>query len=562
MTPTLNLASDTVSPSSRTRAICVTLAIAVLWLSTLGIRALFDPDEGRYAEIPREMVASGDWITPRLNGIKYFEKPPLQYWATAAAYQLVGFSPWSVRLWPALMAFLTVGLTWWAGRRHWGANAGRLAALVLLGSPYFVVFGHVATLDMGITAFLTLSLVAFLRLRQAAEAGRPTRPWADLMWLAMGLSVLSKGLIGVVLPLAACVAYVLLARDRRVFDNLHPLRGMLLLLLVTAPWFIAVSLRNPEFPQFFFIHEHFARYTSTVHHRAGPIWYYLPIVSVALFPWLIVLGRAVRRAWTSRFASPGSAGKTFRPGLFLTSWVLVVFAFFSVSGSKLPAYTLPLMPAAALLIGREAALLSPRQRRREIGYLAALGAVGLFVFVEVVEQINKATSVFDLYENFSHWAEPAAIVLFLGAAFEWWRRGSALSALAGTALCGFVASHLLIAGATELTPLNSAHELAQKIEPFITPQSRLFSVGMYQQTLTPYTGRTWTLVAYQDEMAFGIEQEPQRWISNLHDFENAWRDTADAIAVMRPSTYDELLRDGLAMKQIAVFPDKIAVAKP
>lgn len=561
MNTSLPMTTQLVVDSARWRAICVALAVAALWLSSLGIRALFDPDEGRYAEIPREMVTSGDWITPRLNGIKYFEKPPLQYWATAAAYEVTGFSQWSVRLWPALMAFLTIGLTGWVGLRLWGRNAGRLAALVLLGSPYFVVFGHVATLDMGLTAFLTLSLAGFLCLRLAAEAGRPTRPWADLIWLAMGLAVLSKGLIGIVLPLASCAAYAAITRGRRVFADLHPVRGIPILLLVAAPWFIVVQMRNPEFAGFFFVREHFDRYVSTMHHRAGPLWYYVPIVALALFPWLIVLGRAVRRAWSSLAPASDARAPQFSPALFLAIWMLVVFGFFSVSGSKLPAYTLPLMPAAALLIGREAALLPAYAKRKEIGYLAALGAVGLFVFVEAVEQINQATSVFDLYENFSHWAEPAAVVLLLGAALLWRKRGSARAAVAGTALCGFVASQLLIAGATELAPLDSAHELAQRVQPFITPQTRLFSVGMYEQTLAPYTGRTWTVVDFQDELAFGLAQEPQLSVPDLAEFERVWSEGTNEIAVMHLGTYDRLVRDRLQMKPVAVLRDRIAVTK-
>src|ERR1700740_3134983 len=111
--------------------------MGALWFATLPVRPLLDPDEGRYAEIPREMVATGDWVTPRLNDLKYFEKPPLQYWATAAAYELFGFSEWSARIWPALTGFLGIVMTFWVGRRLFSQRAAVYAALVLVASPYY-----------------------------------------------------------------------------------------------------------------------------------------------------------------------------------------------------------------------------------------------------------------------------------------------------------------------------------------------------------------------------------------------------------------------------------------
>lgn len=435
-----------------------TIAVAIgLWFATLGIRVLFNPDEGRYAEIPREMAASGDWVTPRLNGIKYFEKPPLQYWATVIAYKAFGLNEWSVRLWPALTALFAVGLVWLAGARLFGRKQGRYAVMVLLSSPYFVVFGHIATLDMGVTAFLTLTLVSFL-MHQAAPAGTTRRDvWLLAMWIGMALAILSKGLIGMVLPVGALIFYTLLSRDLSSWKGLRPISGCTIVLAIAAPWFVLVSLRNPEFPGFFFIHEHFQRFTSTVHQRAGPIWYYLPIFAFALFPWLVVFADAVRAAWRKR-TNPG-----FNPQLFLVAWITSIVAFFSVSGSKLPGYVLPVMPAAALLIGECVAALSPGARRRSIGVLAVLGAVGLFVVIEIIEWMNEQTSVFDLYENWSDWAEPAAAVLLAGGLLLLWRRSSIALSMLGAALCGLVASHLLVAGATELAPLNSGYALAMRV---------------------------------------------------------------------------------------------------
>ncbi|MBI3068262.1 MAG: glycosyltransferase family 39 protein, partial [Betaproteobacteria bacterium] len=246
------------------------LAVTLIWFSNLEYRKLVRPDEGRYAEIPREMAVSGDWLTPRLNGIKYFEKPPLQYWATAAAYTMFGEHHWTARLWPALTGWLGLLLVFFAGRRLFGNVAGFYSAVVLAGSPLYALVAHVNTLDMGVTFFMTAVLLAFLLAQHAAATPRENRTWMHVAWAAAALAVLSKGLIGVVLPAAALVVYSLVQRDFALWKRLHLASGVALFLLIAAPWFVAVSIANPEFPRFFFVHEHFERFLTTVHKRDQP----------------------------------------------------------------------------------------------------------------------------------------------------------------------------------------------------------------------------------------------------------------------------------------------------
>ena len=187
------------------RTLIALLAFAAVWFSNLEYRKLVNPDEGRYAEIPREMVASGDWITPRLNDIKYFEKPALQYWATAAAYTVFGEHQWTARLWSALTGLLGVLMVFFTGRRLFGAQAGLYAALVLGSSLLWVLIGHVNTLDMGVSFFLSAAVCAFLLAQHDAAEARARTPWMLAAWAALALALLSKGLIGLVLPAAALV---------------------------------------------------------------------------------------------------------------------------------------------------------------------------------------------------------------------------------------------------------------------------------------------------------------------------------------------------------------------
>ena len=536
----------------------LTLAVmTAAWFGGLGYRKLADPDEGRYAEIPREMTLSGDWVTPRLNQIKYFEKPPLQYWATAAAYKLFGFGEWTTRMWPAVTGLLGILLTWFAGRRLFGGQAGQLAALVLIGTPYYVVIGHIATLDMGVTFFLTAALYAFLLAQVEPAGSRRDRLWMAAAWACMGFAVLSKGLIGVVLPVLALVVYCAVQRDLSVWRRLHPVSGLALLLVVCAPWFVRVSLANPEFPGFFFLHEHFARFTSTVHHRGGPLWYFVPIVLLGMLPWIVVLGSAVKHAWRR-----GGHAKAFSPERFLLVWAACVFVFFSVSGSKLPAYVLPMVPALALLAGARMVEMTESQILRRVIPPAILGAILIFAANEVVETLHEGQSVYPLYEHYSLWTDAATLLILVTTNLLALRRRPQRADLRLFALVWLIAAQVVLTGFESLSPLRSAWITAQEIQPHLRPDTQVFSVGRYEQTLPPYLKRPVVLVAHAGELQFGIEQEPTRWLPTIPDFEREWRAASSAIALMNPASYEQALADGLPMEVISRAEQRVVVRKP
>jgi 4-amino-4-deoxy-L-arabinose transferase-like glycosyltransferase len=528
------------------------LVLAAAWFATTPVRPLLDPDEGRYAEIPREMLASGDWVTPRFDGLKYFEKPPLQYWATAAVYRLVGLSEWSSRAWSVALAFGCLALTFAWTRALFGAAAGLAALTALAVSPYFLVVGHLNLLDAGLTFWLTAAVLAFTRAQSAAPASRAERDWMLAAWAAAALGVLSKGIVVGVLAGGALIIYTLLERDAAPWRRLHPATGIPLLLLLAAPWFIAVSVRNPGFAGFFFVHEHFARFLTTVHQRVEPWWYFLPLLLLGVLPWIAPLARAIRGAW--REAPPPQS--TFRPRRFLLIYAAVTLLFFSASGSKLAPYILPMFPVLAALAGAQAA--DPAR----LAAVAARGGAGLILLVVVAGIVYSARrNAFVPHEALA-WMAAASLSALLAALFTLRAvplpgRARAFTAAAGAIL----AWQCLLCAYAVIPPARSARDLVAATRSAVGPQTSLYSVGQYRETVSPYLGRTLTLVDYEGELAFGLRAEPGRQDLGVEAFRARWGASRDAVAFFDPGVWDSWRRQGFPGRVIAADNYTVAVSR-
>src|SRR6185369_5533685 len=279
------------APSARV-LLFLTLFFCPAFFLFLGRTPLIEPDEARYAEIAREMLERGDFITPHLNYVKYFEKPPLHYWLTALSFSVFGQNEFAARFPGALSGLLGVLWLYHLGRKVLGAREGLLAALALGTCVGYQALARIAIIDPILTTCLSISLGSFLI---ASREGEPrSRTYYHLFFLFSALAVLSKGLIGIVFPAGIAGLYLLLSRRFGVLRRLPLWTGSPLFLAVAAPWFVAVGVKNPEFFRFFFIHEHLERFTTTVHHRYEPFWWYLPVFLLLLLPWSFFLPAAAR----------------------------------------------------------------------------------------------------------------------------------------------------------------------------------------------------------------------------------------------------------------------------
>jgi 4-amino-4-deoxy-L-arabinose transferase-like glycosyltransferase len=542
------------------RGLWVLLAVfAAGWFCNLGYRHLVRPDEGRYAEIPREMVASGDWLTPRLNGFKYFEKPALQYWATAAAFTAFGENEWAARLWPGLMGFLGVLLVFYTGNRLFGPPRGLYAAAVAASSALYVFIGHVLTLDMALTFFLSVAVFAVALAQRDAADALERRRWMLAAWAATALAVLTKGLVGIVLPVAAVGLYVLIERDWKRLARLHIVSGGLLFLLIAAPWFVAVSRANPEFFHFFFIQEHFERFLTREHGRYQPMWYFVPVLLAGMLPWTVSLVPALWRSWAR------SPDEGFQPQRFLLLWAIVVFAFFSVSDSKLASYILPIFPALALLVGR---YLSRGGRRVALAQAIVAAAVGLGAALAAPQATLLAEEMIlpaALLAGYVPWLVAAGIALLAGAAIAVWlgARGRPAASALSLAFGALVATQLGLSGYEQLSPAYSAYHSVQKIRSQLKPDAPFYIVNTFDHTLPFYLGRTVTMVAYKDELAKAIGWEPQKFLPDTAAFARAWETDPEAFAMFDPNDLAVFLKaHPVPMQVIASDPRRVIVKKP
>jgi len=539
--------------SPRDRAWLAWLFIAFAWFASIGTHSLFDPDEGRYAEIPREMWASGDWITPTLNGLPYFEKPVLQYWATAAIYALTGVSEAGSRFWAFALAFGCMPLLFWLSRGLGFSTAIAWRAVFFLAiSPFYVLIGHVNLLDQSFAFFAFAALATFL-IAQRSEEDQAEKLML-LAWAALAAAVLTKGIVVLVLTGATLVVHAIVHRDAGFLKRLRFWPGGLLFLAIVAPWFWSVETRNPGFLQFFFIHEHFARFLTKVHRRDEPWWYFIPLVLLAALPVIGTWRRGLARSWREK-----PEGAAFPALRFLIFWCLVTFVFFSLSNSKLPPYILPMIPPLMLLLASQSE--DDRKLSRHALILQSL-LIGVLSVAMIIFD-RRRDGAFDLP------VFAACGVGLVALAFAWFShlRGRSQHALwMPVALSALFAWQGLLVAYAVLPPERSARALVATIRSEVRPTTTLYSVAQYRHSASFYLGRSMTLVAYKGELEEGLRRvgaaDPSRYIETLETFVVRWREERDAVAFIEPRAYDELRALGFEGRRLPdADPRSVVVAR-
>ena len=553
------------NPSDKSLTILVLLAAASIFFAGLGDYPLLDPDEGRYAEIPREMVESGDYITPRLNYVKYYEKPPLYYWITAGSLILFGQNEMAVRAVPALAGCLTVLLIIGFGKRLFGGMAGPMAGWIYATSVLPVVMARMPIIDGVFSLFLTATWASWW-LGYDTESKRKRKIWYILAWGCMGLATMTKGIAAIALTVAIIFPFVFLRRDWKALKNMAWMPGILLFAAIVLPWHIAAALRDPQFLHFYIIVQHFQRLTYQEHF--SPFWFFPAILPFGLLFWTALFFPAVANAFKRALGAvkilPRSAHMPNRKSntgiatgppkryeeegeshkvLFLIIWTLSVPGLFSLSSGKLIPYILPACPAMALLVSRY--LLRGGLENRSTPWCGALTAGLLLIGIPVIFHFASLQDTLpaDAVRAPLHaalWGLGAGSALLILAVFK--RRfmplttGLVLVALLPTAILTVpaVAKYRKIGGLIKAmpSPLPSNIKIAEW--------------SNYDQSLSFYTKRRIILVDEIDELAFGKSLERKSGFF-LKGAENLKRLAGDGpfLVNLRPEAWPRVRKWGI-----------------
>lgn len=511
----------------------LTIVIGGLFFILLGTRPLFVPDEGRYAEIAREMLASGDYVTPYLNGIKYFEKPVLFYWLGAAAMKLGGINLWSLRSINALLGLFGCFITYLTARKFYGRSTGLFAGLILGTSTLYFVMAHTISLDLPVTLFLTICLMTFI-LGTQEQPGLLRRSYLYTASSAAALAVLTKGLIGIVFPSIIIFAWIAATANWRLLKKLYLPSCIILFLAITLPWHIIVNQRNPEFFSFYFIEQHFLRYTTVEVGHYQPVWFFLPALILGLFPWSAFLIQTIyfhaKIIWNEK--------QKHIPELFFLLWASIIFVFFSFSKSKLIPYILPVFPPLAILIARY--LTHKNKLGIRIGFISL--AILSSVIAYVISKFVSTSPFLDPYAA-KICFYPAAAILFFGmltACVISFKHIKPALMLTLVTACIFL---LFAIAGTPAIDNRTILPLVKILETQLKPNEEVITYNRYHQDLPFYLQRRITIVNWVNELAYGMQhQDTHEWMLEDEEFWQRWHSGKKVYVFTTKDEFNELIK--------------------
>lgn len=483
------MAAPANSPTWRRDLLLLAVIFGALYFFRLGSYPLSNPDEGRNAEVPREMLVTGDWVTPRLNGVNYFEKPPLVYWATALSLQTFGHNEWAVRAVPALFAILGVLITYAAARALSTPVAGWLSAVVLGTSLLWFIIGHIPILDTAMSVFMSGTLFCFLLAVREPPGTR--RRWLFMgLYACAALATLTKGLMGFLVSGAVMFLWLLVFNQWKRLRPLYLPTGVLLFLAIALPWHVLAALRNETWVHRYIVFEHFLRFLTPVASRPGPWYYFIGILIAGLIPWTGFLWSPIRdlarAGWSRRHEHLAT--------WFLVLWTVFIVFFFSISKSKLAPYVLPVFPALAVLIGLELAKAweENNSHRLRIGLRVLATIFGLLAIAITVVMVRPAIARMEPPQALALRAPAAALVtvLVLGAILLPWlaRKRGARAALLGIGVT-MIAFYAALEFAAPALSKPGTMQLALYVKEHAKPEDRVFHCCDFYQDFTFYAER-------------------------------------------------------------------------
>lgn len=516
------------------------LLIGLFFCIGLGARPYITPSEARYIEIPRQMLVTGDFLTPHINGVQYFEKPPLFYWLQTF-FLSFGSDEFFGRIATTLFVTLTCLVTYATGRLLYGRNAGLLAASALATSVMGYGLSRVAMLDAPVTLFLTCTIASFI----AAQITKQKK-FYYFMYVAAALAVMTKGLIGIVIPAMVIGGWIVFTKNWKILKEARLFTGTLLFLAIAAPWHILMAMKHPEFADFYFIHEHFERFLSDEHKRTAPWWFFIAVTLAGTMPWILLLTPLPLVGFFLFIISIYSANnvdtKYFKDSdvlkkkqnhdwkyfcsdimdkedsLFLKLWIILPLIFFSLSHSKLIPYIFPIFPPIFIFIGKQLANwwempIAPKKLQANTIFLFVIVWITFLVWL-LVYSVGKETSSISL-------ASVLPILLVALALF--------IEAVTDSTSGKKLITLIMVFGATlgltanYVAPQFDKRTIKSLIEPLnkeLKADDMVVAYNSYWQDLPVYLNRNVTIAGWTGELGFGTQYTPNAkdWMISLDEF--------------------------------------------
>ena len=484
----------------------LTLILVIFFGYEIGNRPFADPDEGRYVEIPREMVVTGDYVTPRLNGLKYFEKPPLIYWLQAATIKTVGIGEYSMRFWIAFFAVLGCLSVYFVGLACKSVTLGLLSTGILATNLLYYAHSRIIILDLAVSVLMSGVLwcffLAFVRKRE-----RPSKKLVVSMYALAALACLTKGLIGIILPGFVGFLWICFTNNWKKVKDIISVPGILIFLVIFLPWHIAVCMRNADFFHFYFVVEHFLRYTTQLHSRYQPAWFFVPIIIAGLLPW----------TGFSLVALKESAKNIIKKAdndedIFLLCWILGIFGFFSFSNSKLVPYILPIVPPIAFLTAKMITKINAADRNFKIGAWLNIAIFALAIIAFHFEK-GRVADVLGAFSEVHILMNVFALVLFVCVVLLLFAIFSQKKQIDNAIIIYvFLAMNLMwilnkAAPFYQAVKKPSTKQLAEVVCMNARDEDLVFCHKRYQQDFPVYLGRLVGVTDHAGELDFGNKAE-------------------------------------------------------
>lgn len=529
--------------------ISITLTLGFFYALWIGTHPLFTPDEGRYSEIAREMIATRDYITPRLNGVVFLDKPILYYWLQVIAIKLFGLKEWALRFWPACVGMLACVITYITGRILFDRRTGILAAIILATSPLYYGAAHYANLDLEVAGLIGSSLLCFITAMQF-PLGRYRDAFLIAAYIFSGLAFLTKGLIGIVFPVFIIGSWIVILKRWNTLATMRLIPGLLIFLIITIPWYVLAQRANPEFLHFFFVTQQVSRFlTMEDFNNKTAAWFYIPVVLMGFFPWSIFIIQAV----TEKIKLVWEKQEQRSIDLFLLLWFFIIFIFFSIPKSKTVGYILPIFPCLALMTGNYLSHLWVTQKSK--GFYA-----GIYVFVAtcliaaVALTYIPSTKLFNITPDIVPYFFMLAIIFSIaGMNILLLRKEKLIILFACLTLTSVV---ILLTIISNLSVFNhkTTKPLALQLNTFLRPEDEVVTFYKYYQDLPIYIQRQIVIVAdwkspeipYKDnwvrELWYGMAfQNTQNWLIDENTFWQRWNSNKRLFVLTETSYYNEML---------------------